>query len=77
VLAQGARVLLLDEPSLGLDPESEKTLADRLPQVMASEDVLIMVSHSATMLQATGRVIVLDAGRVVADGERDRLVRVA
>jgi ATP-binding cassette subfamily B protein/ATP-binding cassette subfamily C protein LapB len=77
VLAQGARILLLDEPSLGLDPESEKTLADRLPQVMASEDVLVMVSHSATMLQATGRVIVLDAGRVVADGERDRLVRVA
>jgi ATP-binding cassette subfamily B protein/ATP-binding cassette subfamily C protein LapB len=77
VLAQGARILLLDEPSLGLDPESEKALADRLPQVMASEDVLVMVSHSAGMLKAAGRVIVLDAGRIVADGERDRLVRVA
>lgn len=76
-LAQESRVLLLDEPSLGLDPDAEKALAERIPQVMASEDVLIVVSHSATMLASTGRVIVLDGGRVVADGDRERLVRVA
>lgn len=74
-IAQGAKVLLLDEPSLGLDPETERQLAERLPQVIAADSVLLMISHSALMLSLTPRVIVLDGSRIVADGERDRIVR--
>lgn len=74
-IAQGAQILLLDEPSLGLDPETERQLAERLPQVLAPESVLILISHSALMLTLTPRVVVLEGSRIVADGERDRIVR--
>ena len=75
-LAQPSRILLLDEPTLGLDPESERQLAERLPQLLASEDVLIMTTHSVIMLGIAQRVIALDGGRIVADGPREKLVRV-
>lgn len=75
-LAQPCNILLLDEPTLGLDPDSERQLAERLPQLLNSQDILIMTTHSAIMLAMTQRVIALDGGRIIADGPRDKLVRV-
>ena len=75
-LAQPCRILLLDEPTLGLDPDSERLLADRLPQLLGAQDILIMTTHSAIMLGLAQRVIAMDAGKVVADGPREKLLRV-
>jgi ATP-binding cassette subfamily B protein/ATP-binding cassette subfamily C protein LapB len=75
-LAQPCNILLLDEPTLGLDPDSERQLAERLPQLLNNKDILIMTTHSAIMLAMTQRVIALDGGRIIADGPRDKLVRV-
>lgn len=72
--AQPSRILLLDEPTLGLDPESERMLAERLPKLLDSSTVLIMSSHSPVMLKMVQRIIALDGGRVVADGPREKLV---
>jgi len=72
--AQSGRLLLLDEPTLGLDPESERLLAERMPKLLDASDVLIMTTHSPMMLNTVQRVIALDGGRVVADGPRDKLV---
>lgn len=74
VFAQPSRILLLDEPTLGLDPESERLLAERLPTLLDDDSVLIMTTHSAIMLNTIERVIALDGGRVVADGLREKLV---
>ena len=74
VFAQPSRILLLDEPTLGLDPESERMLAERLPKLMDSSSVLIMTTHSPIMLATVQRIIALDGGRVVADGPREKLV---
>lgn len=74
--AQPCRILLLDEPTLGLDPDSERLLAERLPQLLGKDDVLVMTTHSAVMLGVAQRVIALDGGRVIADGPREQLVRV-
>lgn len=73
--AQPSRILLLDEPTLGLDPDSERLLAERLPQLLSRDDVLVMTTHSAIMLGVAQRVIALDGGRIVADGPREKLVR--
>jgi ABC-type bacteriocin/lantibiotic exporter with double-glycine peptidase domain len=73
--AQPSRILLLDEPTLGLDPDGERLLAERLPQLLDAETVLMMTTHSAIMMGITPRIIALDGGRVVADGLRDNLVR--
>jgi len=72
--AQSSRILLLDEPTLGLDPESERMLAERLPKLLGSSAVLIMTTHSPVMLAAVQRIIALDGGHVVADGPREKLV---
>ncbi len=73
--AQPSRILLLDEPTLGLDPDSERLLAERLPRLLDPQDVLMMTTHSAIMMGMTPRIIALDSGRIVADGPRDKLVR--
>jgi ATP-binding cassette subfamily B protein/ATP-binding cassette subfamily C protein LapB len=73
--AQSSNILLLDEPTLGLDPDSERLLAERLPQLLGQNDVLIMTTHSAIMLNVAQRIVALDGGRVIADGARDKLVR--
>lgn len=76
-LVQPSRILLLDEPTLGLDPDGERLLAARLPQLLDDESVLVMTTHSAIMLAIAPRIIALDAGRIVADGPREKLVRAA
>jgi ATP-binding cassette subfamily B protein/ATP-binding cassette subfamily C protein LapB len=75
--SQPSRILLLDEPTLGLDPESERMLAERLPKLLDSSAVLIMTTHSPVMLQTVQRIIALDAGRVVADGPREKLITIS
>jgi len=77
VFAQPSRILLLDEPTLGLDPEGERALAERLPQLLDSSSVLIMTTHSPVMLQTVQRIIALDGGRLVADGPREKLVTIS
>lgn len=72
--AQPSRILLLDEPTLGLDPESERLLAERMPQLLDKNALLIMTSHSPVMLGLAQRIIALDGGRLVADGPREKLV---
>jgi ATP-binding cassette subfamily B protein/ATP-binding cassette subfamily C protein LapB len=72
-LAQDARVVLLDEPTNGLDPESERLLVARLGEL--KNVTLLLVTHSARMLALTQRVIVLEQGRLVADGETTALVK--
>jgi len=74
VFAQPSRILLLDEPTLGLDPESERMLAERLPKLLDSSAALIMTTHSPIMLKTAQLIIALDGGRVVADGPREKLV---
>lgn len=73
--AQPCKILLLDEPTLGLDPDSERLLAERLPQLLNKDDLLIMTTHSAIMLTVARRVIALDAGRIVADGPKEKLLK--
>jgi ATP-binding cassette subfamily B protein/ATP-binding cassette subfamily C protein LapB len=75
--AQSSRILLLDEPTLGLDPESERLLAERLPTLLDSSAVLIMTTHSSILLETAQRIIALDGGRLVADGPREKLLTIS
>ncbi|CAN1538165.1 CcmA ABC-type multidrug transport system, ATPase component [Burkholderiaceae bacterium] len=73
VFATQPKVLLLDEPSNGLDTETERTLVERLKAL--TDVTLVVVSHSAAMLSATKRLVVLDKGRVLADGATAQLLK--
>lgn len=73
VLAMEPLVLVLDEPTAGLDPRARRSfmqLLDELPQTM------LVASHDMRMVaELFPRTVVMDQGRVVADGPTDRLMQ--
>jgi ATP-binding cassette subfamily C protein LapB len=66
-------ILLLDEPTAAMDHSSEAAVKNRLAN-FARGKTLLVVSHRASLLEMVERLIVLDAGQVVADGPRDQVV---
>lgn len=73
-LAPKPSVLLLDEPSSALDTHAEAQLIGRLHQAMRGRTLLI-VTHRTSMLRLVDRVIIIDKGRLVADGKRNEIIR--
>lgn len=72
VLAMSPDILLLDEPTTGLDPKGRRQIIDLL---RGFEHSKIVVSHDLEMvLDLCPRVIVLCAGKVAADGAAERLL---
>ncbi|WP_436901219.1 ABC transporter ATP-binding protein [Halovenus halobia] len=76
VLAGGAELVFLDEPTLGLDIESSRTLRVELKRLAREEGLTIFVSsHNMTVVEdVCDRVIVMSEGRVVADDTVERLL---
>ena len=67
-LATGARALLADEPTTGLDPEAQLMVLERLKaRAGAGQGVLVSLHDLALAARFADRIVVLDAGRVVAD----------
>ncbi len=67
-LATGAQALLTDEPTAGLDPEAQLMVLERLKaRAGAGQAVLVSLHDLALAARFADRVVVLDAGRVVAD----------
>jgi ATP-binding cassette subfamily B protein/ATP-binding cassette subfamily C protein LapB len=67
-------MLIFDEPTTGLDIGLEKTLIKQLKQVIAPEKTVIVITHRFTALDLVDRVIVLNNGRIVADGPKDKVL---
>jgi ATP-binding cassette subfamily C protein LapB len=67
------KLLLLDEPSSGMDNRSEEQLKARLASQL-NERTLLLITHRASLLSLVDRIIVLDGGRIVADGPRDQVL---
>ena len=63
-------LLLLDEPSGSLDHSSEEVLKQKLAQYAVGKTMLV-VTHRSSLLSLAERIIVIDAGKIVADGPKD------
>lgn len=66
-------VLLLDEPTSGMDMGSERMILQALIPAMEGRTVII-VTHRPAVLKYVDRVIVMDDGIKVADGPRDEII---
>jgi len=79
VLAGGAELVFLDEPTLGLDVESARTLRAELRRLAVEEGLTIVVSsHDMTTIEAVcDRVVMLSNGRIVADDTVEALLGTA
>lgn len=66
-------ILLLDEPTSSMDYSSEEDIKRRLKEFSVGKTVLL-ISHRTSVLELADRIIVMDGGRIVADGPKDQVV---
>lgn len=66
-------ILLMDEPSNSMDNASEQQFKQGLSTYLKGK-TLILVTHRAALLELVDRVIVVDQGRVVADGPKTQVL---
>lgn len=69
-----AHLLFLDEPTGAMDSQTEKHFVDRLQAAIPASQTLVIATHRMTVLGLVDRLIVMDNGRVVADGPRDEIL---
>lgn len=68
VLAMQPKLLVLDEPTAGLDPRGRAGLRRLLADLRAHGVTIVQVTHSMEDAARADRVVVLDESRVIADG---------
>ena len=66
-------ILLLDEATSALDAESERAVQQALDTLMAGRTTLV-IAHRLATVQKADRIVVMQEGRVVAEGSHDSLV---
>jgi subfamily B ATP-binding cassette protein MsbA len=72
-LLANARVLVLDEATSHLDPQSERELQDALQQLLPGRTALVIAHRLSTIVDAD-RIVVLDEGRAVESGAHRELL---
>ncbi len=72
-LLKAAPILILDEPTSAVDAISEGAIFDTLRRLRANHTMLVIAHRLSTVRDAT-RILVLDDGRLVAQGPHDELI---
>ena len=66
-------IVLLDEPTAAMDHSSEEEVKRQLTEFVRGK-TLVLVSHRTSLLDLVDRIIVMDAGRIMADGPKDQVI---
>jgi len=76
-LVHQPRVLFLDEPTTGLDPESRAAMWDEITTLATADQVTVLLTthYLDEADRLAGRVAIVDRGRVVAEGDPGQLKR--
>lgn len=67
-------ILILDEPTTGMDVGLEREMINHLKPIVADK-TLILITHRFAALDLVDRVMVINNGRIIADGSRDDILR--
>lgn len=66
-------ILLLDEPTSAMDHSGEEVIKQRLQEEVSGK-TLVLVSHRSSLFDLVDRIIVIDSGRIMADGPKDEII---
>lgn len=72
--ARNPSILVFDEPTNGMDNSLEDRIRKTISEFIKGK-TFIMVTHRTTLLPLVSRLVLLDKGRVIADGARDEIIR--
>lgn len=75
ILASEPNVLILDEPTVGLDPQTKKELLLLLKEINKEKTVIIITHDMNALWEVSTRVIVLDDKKIVYDGDKYTLFK--
>ncbi|QHM74856.1 Toxin RTX-I translocation ATP-binding protein [Mixta theicola] len=70
------QVVLLDEPTASMDEQLEEHVIRQMSGWLSGR-TLVLVTHRPALLKLVDRIVVMDNGRIVADGPRDEILRAA
>ena len=70
------KILLMDEPTSAMDTVSENMFLERFTKWLGTRTFLV-ATHRGKILDLVERIIVLDNGKVVADGPKDKVLQKA
>mgnify|MGYP000082396543 CR=1 FL=1 len=71
----GIKVLILDEPTTGLDPSARKSFLGMLQEMKEEDTTILLVTHIGSDAEIASRVAFMDDGKIVADGKPEELKR--
>jgi len=72
-LITNPNILILDEPTNSMDRQTEKAFINRLGNIIKDETV-ILITHKTSILSLVDRIIILDDGKIIADGPKDQIL---
>jgi ATP-binding cassette subfamily C protein LapB len=73
-LVSPSQLLFLDEPTGAMDTQTETYFIEHLKGALTPKQTLIVSTHRHQMLSIVDRLIVIDRGRIFADGPRDKIL---
>lgn len=73
-LVSPSKLLFLDEPTGAMDTQTEMYFIERLKSAIAPDQTLVVSTHRHNMLSICDRLLVIDNGKIIADGPRDEIV---
>jgi ATP-binding cassette subfamily C protein LapB len=68
------QIIIMDEPTSAMDSNSEQQLVFRLKKELENKTVII-ITHRGSLLSLVDRVAVVDSGRIVADGPKEKVLQ--
>lgn len=69
-----AELLFLDEPTGAMDSQTEKQFVERVKTSLSDKQTLVISTHRPALFDLCDRIVVLDKGRVVADGSKAEIM---
>jgi ABC-2 type transport system ATP-binding protein len=71
----GIKVLILDEPTTGLDPTARRSFFSMTQEIMGKKTSIILITHIGSDAELASRVGLIDNGKMIAEGTPDELKR--
>ena len=75
-LINSPRLLILDEPTIGLDPQARHLIWDKLKSLQSQGITIVLTTHYLEeAAQLCDRLVIMDYGKIIAEGKPDELIK--